>query len=180
MDSETTTKLKAIETWLTGEFAGIRSGQASPAILDSIKIESYGALLPIQQVGSVSIEDARTLRIAPWDTTQVKAIETAISEANLGVSVATDSSGLRVIFPELTSERRDQLLKLAKQRLEDARIRVRHVRDDEMKSLDRAEKDGDISEDEKFTEKDKVQKVVDSTNTALEALFAKKETELQS
>lgn len=180
MDSDITTKLKAIETWLSGEFAGIRSGQASPAILDSIKIESYGAFLPIQQVGSVSIEDARTLRIAPWDAGQIKAIETAISEANLGVSVATDSSGLRIIFPELTSERRDQLLKLAKQRLEDARIRVRHVRDEEMKNLDKSEKNGDISEDEKFNEKDKVQKAIDATNETLEAIFVKKETELKA
>src|SRR5690606_2188232 len=102
------------------------------------------------QVGSVGIEDARTLRISVWDKGAVSAIEKAIREADLGVSTVADSSGLRVIFPELTSERRTQLLKLAKSKLEDARISVRSVRDEAMKAIDKAQKDGDISEDDRF------------------------------
>ena len=148
-------------------------------LLDGIKVESYGSYMPINQVGSVNIEDARTLRISVWDKSSVSAIERAIQDANLGISTASDSDGVRVIFPELTSERRVQLMKLAKAKLEDARISVRGVRDEIMKSLDKQQKDGDISEDEKFTHKEKVQTQVDATNRGLEALFDKKEAELQ-
>lgn len=164
--------------WLTKEFAGIRTGQASPALLDNIKVESYGTLVPLNQVGSVGIEDARTLRISPWDASQIAAIETAILDADLGVSVATDSAGLRAIFPELTSERRAQLTKLAKQKLEDARVSVRAARDEVMKELDRQEKAGEISEDEKFSQREQVQSKVDATNKKLDEQFHAKETEM--
>lgn len=172
-------KLKEVEEWLQKEYSGIRTGQASPMLLDAVKVESYGSYMPINQVGSVNIEDARTLRISVWDKSAVSAIEKAIREADLGISTASDSDGVRVIFPELTSERRLQLMKLAKAKLEDARISVRGVRDEIMKSLDKQQKDGDISEDEKFTHKEKVQSQVDTTNRSLEALFDKKEAELQ-
>lgn len=180
MDSiEIKSKLDEIIKWLTGEYAGIRSGQATPALLDSIKVESYGSHMPLNQIGSVGVEDARTLRIAPWDTGSINAIETALQEANLGVSVATDSAGVRVIFPELTSERREQLQKLAKQKLEEARIRVRGSRDEVMKQLDKLEKDGECSEDEKFTKKDAIQADVDAANKTLDELYQKKEAELK-
>ena len=136
-------------------------------------------MVPLNQVGSVGAEDARTLRVSPWDASQIAAIETAVQDANLGVSVATDSAGLRVIFPELTAERREQLLKLSKSKLEDARISVRSVRDDAMKSIDKLEKDGEISEDEKFTQKESIQKKIEGTNSALEAQFDAKESELK-
>ena len=179
MDSNVLDKLKEVQEWLVKEYAGIRTGQASPMLLDSIKVESYGAYMPINQVGSVNIEDARTLRISVWDKGGVSAIEKAIRDANLGVSTVADSDGVRVIFPELTSERRAQLMKLAKSKLEDARISVRNVRDEVMKLIDKQQKDGDIGEDDKFTAKEKVQAHVDVTNRALEALFNQKEVELQ-
>ncbi len=172
-------KLKEVNEWLQKEYASIRTGQASPMLLDGVKVESYGSYMPINQVGSVNIEDARTLRISVWDKSSVAAIERAIQEANLGISTASDSDGVRVIFPELTSERRVQLMKLAKSKLEDARISVRGVRDEIMKTLDKQQKDGEISEDERFAHKEKVQGQVDSVNRSLEALFDKKETELQ-
>jgi ribosome recycling factor len=179
MDSTVSDKLKEVQEWLQKEYAGIRTGQASPMLLDSVKVESYGSYMPLNQVGSINIEDARTLRISVWDKGAVSAIEKAIREADLGISTVSDSDGVRVIFPELTSERRTQLMKLAKSKLEDARISVRAVRDEVMKSLDRQQKDGDISEDEKFSQKEKVQSQVDATNRTLEALFDKKEAELQ-
>ncbi len=172
-------KLKEVDVWLQKEYSGIRTGQASPMLLDAVKVESYGSFMPINQVGSINIEDARTLRISVWDKSAVSAIEKAIREANLGISTVSDSDGVRVIFPELTSERRVQLMKLAKAKLEDARISVRGVRDEIMKSLDKQQKDGDISEDERFSQKEKVQAQVDATNRTLEALFDKKEAELQ-
>ncbi|MEK7462160.1 MAG: ribosome recycling factor [Patescibacteria group bacterium] len=172
-------KLKEVNDWLQKEYAGIRTGQASPMLLDNVKVESYGSFVNLNQVGSVNIEDARTLRISVWDKSAVSAIEKAIREADLGISTASDSDGVRVIFPELTADRRTQLLKLAKAKLEDARISVRSVRDEVMKSLDKQQKDGDISEDERFTLKEKVQIQIDTTNRTLEALFDKKEAELQ-
>jgi len=171
-------RLQEVVAWLEREYGGIRTGQAAPALLDNIKVESYGAMVPIPQVGSVGIEDARTLRVAPWDTQIVPAIERAIQDADLGVSVATDSSGLRVIFPELTSERRTQLNKLAKSKLEEARVSVRSIRDDAMKQLEKEEKAGEISEDTLHTAKSEVQKQIDDTNQSLEKLFVNKETEL--
>ena len=179
MNTEMKQKFKEVIDWLVKEYAGIRTGQASPAILDSIRVESYGTLMSLQQVGSISIEDIRTLRVVPWDASQVVAIEKAVRDADLGVSVVTDSSGLRVIFPELTSERRVQLLKLAKSKLEDARISVRSIRDDEMKEIERQFKANEIGEDDKFTYKESVQKAVEETNNDLESLFVNKERELQ-
>ncbi len=178
MDDAQVEKLKGVGEWLDKEFSGIRTGQATPALLDSIRVESYGAFLPINQVGSVGVEDARTLRISPWDGSQVVAVEKAIRDADLGVSVVTDSSGLRVIFPELTGERRAQLLKLAKSKLEEARVSVRAIRDEFMKGIDAAEKAGDISQDDKFAAKESVQKAVDAANRALEARYAEKEVEI--
>ena len=178
MDEAFKQKLKESTDWLQKEFTGIRTGQATPALLDGIKVESYGTFMPIVQIGSVGIEDARTIRIAPWDLSQVPAIERAIREADLGVSVSSDSTGLRVIFPDLTSERRVQLIKLAKSKLEDARVTVRALRDEIMKEIEAKRKTNEISEDDKFSLKDKIQKAVDNSNRNLELLFTQKEAEI--
>lgn len=172
-------KAKQQVDWLAKEYTGIRTGQAAPALLDGVKVEQYGTFMPLNQIGSIGIEDARTLRISPWDAGSVGAIERAMADSNLGVSVATDSAGLRVIFPELTSERRTQLLKLAKNKLEDARIALRGVRDEAMKEVDKQHKAGDLTDDDKFTDKETIQKIVDETNAELEVLFDKKQTEIE-
>ena len=177
MSPDTKKRLEEVLVWLQKEFASIRTGQASPSLLDGVKVEAYGTYMSIQQVGSVSIEDARTLRVSVWDAGQVSALEKAIREADLGVSVVGDGSGLRVIFPELTSERRVQLVKLAKSKMEDARIAVRAIRDEAMKELERAFKANDISEDDKFSNKETIQKGVEDTNNKLESLCAAKERE---
>ena len=173
-------RLTEIQDWLTKEFSALRTGQASPALLDGVKVDNYGALTPINQVGSIGIEDARTLRISPWDVTQIAALEKAIAEADLGVSIASDSAGLRVIFPELTSERREQIVKTAKAKLEDARVSVRSARDEVMKALEAQEKAGELSKDELFGQKELVQKQIDDTNKVLEAQYAAKETEISA
>lgn len=178
MDDSYKKKLEGVNEWLQKEYAAIRTGQATPALLDSIRVDQYGAQVPINQVGSVGVEDARTLRISTWDTDSIGAVERAIKDADIGVSVATDSAGLRVIFPELTSERRTQLLKLAKQKLEDARVSVRGVRDEVMKHIDAELKAGNLSEDERFKERESVQAAVDAANKSLEAMFDQKEKEL--
>lgn len=166
--------------WLAREYSGIRTGRATPMILDSVKVESYGSMMSIKEVGSVGVEDARTLRITPWDPSQVKAIEKGITAANLGLSVVTDERGIRVVFPELTEERREQLTKLAKSKFEDARVTIRQARDEANKAIDALEKAGDMSEDEKFKVKAELQKKVDAANNSLEEAFTKKEEEMKA
>ena len=107
-------KTEETKSWLSSEFSTLRTGRATPAILDSVQVESYGAKMPIRQVASITAEDAKTLRVSPWDQSQVKAIEKAITDANLGLSVVVDEKGVRAIFPELTTERREARMKLAK------------------------------------------------------------------
>jgi ribosome recycling factor len=162
------------------ELTTIRTGQATPAILDMVKVEAYGASVPIVQVGSVSIEDARTLRVSAWDQGQVRALEVAIREANLGVSVSADEKGVRVCFPELTSERRDQLLKLTRTKLEEARTSVRQARDHTWQDIQKQEKDKLLSEDEKFRAKEEMEKLVKDTNDTLERMADRKEEELRA
>lgn len=170
--------LAASEEWVKKEFTGIRTGQASPALLDSVKIDSYGVPTPLTQVGSVMTEGPRTIRIAPWDSSQIKEIEKAITLANLGLSVSIDDKGLRVNFPELTAERRTQIAKIAKEKLEEGRKQVRAHRDDVMKDLKAKEKAGGIGEDEVFRHEKEIQKFVDETNKKLDELYSKKEKEI--
>jgi ribosome recycling factor len=167
-----------IVKWLEREFAGVRTGRATPALLDLVLVESYGTRVPIQQVGSVSVEDARTLRISVWDKNVIKSVEKAIMEADLGISVVSDGSGLRVIFPELTGERRVQLLKIAKSKLEEARVSLRGARDESIKEIDALQKAGEMSEDERFSIKEDMQKKVDAFNNTLSNLLDLKEKEI--
>ena len=171
-------RTKDVIDWLGKEFGTIRTGRAAPALLDSIQVESYGAKVPLNQVGSVGTENPRTLRVTPWDRDSITQIEKAILDADLGVSVSTDDSGLRVHFPELTSERRDQLLKLAKSKLEEARVSLRGARDDVMKEIDASLKSGDLSEDATFNAKEDIQETVDTCNKELNDMYERKEIEI--
>ncbi|MDB5189621.1 MAG: Frr, ribosome recycling factor [Parcubacteria group bacterium] len=172
--------IKETEEWLQREFTGIRTGRATPQILDNVKPEIYGALTPIQQVASVTIEDARTLRILPWDKSITKNIEKAIIDADLGVGVGSDDQGVRVSFPELTAERRGMLQKLAKDRLEQARITLRGHRTDAMKELEASEKEGGMGQDDLKRYKEELQKLIDKGNEGLEAIGKKKEVEIEN
>lgn len=167
-------ELANVSEWLKKEFSQVHTGKATPAILDSISIDSYGSRVPIKNVASITIEDAKTLRVAPWDKNQIKEIEKAIQVADLGLSAVSDSDGVRAIFPMLTTETREKLVKVLKEKFEDARIRVRKVRGDEMNKIE------DFSEDEKKRAKDDIQKCVDEANKNLEEIFDKKEKELMS
>jgi ribosome recycling factor len=167
-------ELKKVEEWLSKEYSQVHTGRATPMVLDSIMVESYGSKMPIKNVAGITIEDPKTLRIAPWDKNQIKDIEQAVQASNLGLSIVSDSDGVRVIFPMLTTENRTKLAKILKEKLEDARISVRKERGDEMGKLD------DLSEDEMKRAKDEVQKCVDESNKNLEVIFAKKEAEVMN
>ncbi|MEK7107317.1 MAG: ribosome-recycling factor, partial [Patescibacteria group bacterium] len=138
------------------------------------------SMTPLKQVANIGIEDARTLRVSAWDASLVKDIERAIAAANLGIGTTADSSGLRVTFPELTAERREQLVKIAKHKLEEARTAVRIARDEAWKEIQAKAHEGTLTEDDKFSLKEELQKKVDNANGELEKAFAKKETEMES
>jgi len=171
-------KIKDIEEKLGRELGGVRTGRAAPAILDGILVESYGTRVPINQIGSITVEDARVLRITPWDMSQAKEIEKAITVANLGLSVGMDEKGVRVFFPELTAERRTSLMKIAKEKVEEMRASLRSARDDVWSDIQKQEKDGKLSEDDKFRSKDEMQKRVDAANKSFDDALARKEKEI--
>ncbi len=173
-------KIKGIEDWLKKEYTTLRTGIASPAILDSVQVEVYGARMPINQVANISVEDPRVIRISPYDKSQAKEIEKSITAANLGVSVGSDDKGIRIFFPELTSDKRAILVKNAKAKLEDAKINLRGVRDDTVKAIEKKEKEGGMGEDDKFRFKAEMQKIIDECGKNLETLFTKKEKEINS
>lgn len=167
-------ELKKVEDWLSKEYSSVHTGRATPMVLDSIMVDSYGSKMPIKNVAQISIEDPKTLRVIPWDKTQIKGIENAISNSNLGLSVVSDGEGVRVIFPMLTTENRSKLVKVLKEKLEEARISVRKGRQDEMDKI------VDLSEDDKNRAKEEIQKSVDESNRNLEDIFLKKEKDLMN
>lgn len=171
---------KEIEEWLSKELSGVRTSRATPAILDGILVESYGAKMPISSVGSIASQDARTLFVTPWDMASIKEIEKAIVDANLGLSVSSVDTGVRVSFPELTRDRRTALVKIAKDKLEDSRVSVRKLRDEVQKEIEAAEKAGSMGEDEKFRLKAELQKLVDALNKKLGDSADRKEKEIAS
>ena len=167
-------ELKKVEEWLTKEYSQVHTGRATPMVLDSVMVDNYGSRMPIKNVAQISIEDPKTLRVSPWDKGQIKGIESAITECNLGLSIVSDGEGVRVIFPMLTTENRSKLVKILKERLEDARISVRKERGNEIDKIE------DLPEDEKIRAKEDIQKAVDESNTNLEAIFNKKEVDLMN
>ena len=169
-------KLKGTEEWLAKELSSVRTGRASISFLDGVKVESYGTEMPISSVASIANEDAKTIRITPWDNSQIKGIEKAITVANLGVSTVVDDKGVRVIFPELTGERRIQLVKVAKEKLEDARVALRRERNEVMDDLNSKKKEGSVSEDEAERVKLEIEKKMKEANDKLEQFFNKKES----
>lgn len=172
-------RISEIKDWLSGEFSMIRTGRATPAILDGIMIEVYGSKQPIKHSATVSIEDPRSIKVTPWDKSHIALIESAISSANLGLSVSSDSTGVRVSFPQLTEESRNNLIKIVKEKLEEARVSVKKEREAVWSQVNTDEKEGKITEDDKFKAKDTLQKHVDEANKALEEMASRKETELK-
>ena len=168
-----------IEDWLKNEYLSIHTGRATPAVLDRVQVETYGARGPISNVASISTRDARTLHIAPWDKTVIKDIEKAISGSDLGLSVSVDDSGLYASFPELTAENREMLIKIVNQKLEDARVSVRKIREDAWDDIQAKEKNKEITEDDKFRSKDELQKLVDEANKSLEEIANRKEEDVR-
>ncbi|MBI2409740.1 ribosome recycling factor [Candidatus Kaiserbacteria bacterium] len=177
--SKLKSQIKETEEWLTAELAGVRTGRAAPSLLDGVKPEAYGTRTPLRELASISVEDARTLRVIPWDRSIVKAIEKGITEADLGVGISTDEQGLRISFPELTSERRVQLSKIASDKTEQARVTLRGHRTETLKGIESAEKEGGMGKDEAARLKNEVQKLIDAGNESLASILERKLTEIR-
>lgn len=162
------------------EIAKIRTGKATTALLDGVKVDYYGAMTPLNQVANVSVLDPHTLSITPWDKSMVQPIEKAILTADLGLNPASDGTNIRVPIPPLNEERRKELVKLVKKFGEDAKVAVRNVRRDANDHLKKEEKDKKISEDELKRLEDEVQKITDEHTEKIDELIEHKEKEIMS
>ena len=162
------------------EMAALRTGRASPALVENLLVESYGEKTPLKHIASITAEDAKTLRISPWDASALKDIESAISNSNLGVQPIADKQSVRVSLPGLTEDRRKALVKTLSAKQEEAKISLRQSRDHVWKDIQEKEKNGEIPEDYKFRFKDELQKMVDKISDDLEEMAKKKEQEIMS
>ncbi|KAA6205884.1 MAG: ribosome recycling factor [Candidatus Tokpelaia sp.] len=160
------------------ELTGLRTGRASTALLDTVMVEAYGATLPVNQVGNISVPESRMLAVSVWDKTMVGAVERAIRDCGLGLNPITDGMILRIPLPELNEERRRELVKIAHNYAEQARIAVRHIRRDGMDNLKKAEKEALIGQDESRTQADKVQKLTDDIIGEIDKILSAKEAEI--
>ncbi|MFA6297447.1 MAG: ribosome recycling factor [Candidatus Paceibacterota bacterium] len=178
--SEFNKHLKEANDWVTKEFTSLRTGRATIALLDGITVESYGSKMSLSSVANLSVEDARSIRIAPWDMSQIQAIEKAIQLSSLGISPVVDEKGLRVVFPDLTADRRVAIMKIAKEKLEDGKVRIRMEREKVIKDIQSKEKEGEMGKDEAMRYRGEVDKLVKEANAKLEEILTKKEKEIQS
>ncbi len=163
---------------MVDEFAAIRSGRASAALFDKIRIDYYGEPTPLNQVATVSVPEARLVVIQPWDKSVIGAIEKAIQKSELSVNPSNDGKVIRINIPPLTEERRKEIVKMAKNTAEQARIAIRNIRRDANDQLKKAQKDGEITEDDVKRGEDEVQKLTDSFVEKVDAALAAKEKEI--
>lgn len=163
---------------LRKEFAGLRTGRASTGMLDPVMVEVYGSMMPLNQIGTVSVPEPRLLTVQVWDKGSVKAVEKAIRESGLGLNPQPDGQLIRVPIPELNQERRAEITKIAGKYSEGARVAVRNVRRDAMDALKKGEKDNELTEDEHKTWSEKVQKMTDEHIKKIDELLVAKEKEV--
>ena len=176
--SEFEAKMKKTTEVLSEQFAAVRAGKANPAVLDRITVDYYGSPTPIQQIASISTPDARSLIIQPWDGPVLKGIEKAILASDLGINPQNDGRAIRLVFPQLTEERRKELAKQVKKYAEESKVAVRNIRRDAMEKFKAQKKKSEITEDDlKIVEKD-MQKLTDDYIKEVDKIAAKKEQEL--
>lgn len=170
---------KTIEV-VVSDFAGVRAGRANAAVLDKITVEYYGTETPIQQVASISTPDARTLVIQPWDGTLLKAVEKALLASELGINPQNDGKVIRLIFPQLTEERRKELTKQVKKYGENGKVAIRNIRRDAMEKFKALEKKGEMTEDDRKDYEKELQDLTDKRCKEIDELTVKKEAELMA
>lgn len=165
---------------LKGEFAAVRAGRANPAVLDKVLVDYYGTPTPINQMAAVSVSEARVLVIQPWDKSTLKSIEKAIQASDIGINPSNDGSVLRLAFPQLTEERRKDLVKEIKKMGEDSKVGIRNIRRDGMEKMKALKKDNTITEDDQKNGEKKMQELTDKFIKNIDMLVAEKEKEVLS
>ncbi len=173
-------KMKKTIDVVAGDFASVRAGRANASVLDKITVDYYGTPTPINQVGTISSPDPRSLMIQPWDKTLLKAIEKAIQTSDLGINPQNDGQVIRLLFPQLTEERRKELTKQVRKYAEGGKVAVRNIRRDAMDKLKAAEKKGDMTEDDRKDCEKELQELTDKFCKQLDEMSAKKEKELMA
>ena len=173
-------KMEKVIVNLQDNYQEVRAGRANPAILNKVQVEYYGVPTPINQVASISVPEARLIVIQPWDRSIISQIEKAIEIADIGIHPVNDGQLIRLVFPELTEERRKEIVKDIKKLAEEAKVAVRNVRRDEMDEAKAKLKNNEISEDEERDLEDKIQKATDSNIAKIDEVFAKKEAEIMT
>ncbi len=163
---------------LKHDLNGLRTGRASASLLEPITVEAYGSMMPLNQVANITVPESRMLAVSVWDKSMVGKVERAIRDAGLGLNPITDGNNLRIPLPELNEQRRKELVKIAHQYVEQAKVAARHVRRDGMDDLKKLEKDGDISQDDNRVLSEKVQKLTDDTIAEMDKVVAAKEAEI--
>ncbi len=163
---------------MMNEFASIRAGRANPHVLDKIKVDYYGTPTPIQQVGNISVPEARMILIQPWEKSMIKAIEKAIQTSDLGINPNNDGSCIRLIFPELTEDRRKELAKDVKKKGEAAKVAVRNIRRDANETIKKMEKNDEISEDDRKDAETRIQKMTDKAIEKIDKAVENKTKEI--
>ncbi len=180
MKDEVMQELSNVTLFLKDEFSKIRTGRAHSSLVESIGVEVYGSMTPINQIASISIPEPRTLAISPWDKHLLNDIEKALRKSDIGVTPLNDGATIRIILPSLTEESRKDLVKIVHKKSEEARIRMRNVREHFVKNIEKSQESGEISEDEKFKQRQIIQKSVDECNANIEALRLEKEKEVMT
>ncbi|PDT80742.1 ribosome recycling factor [Sinorhizobium sp. BJ1] len=160
------------------DIASLRTGRASANVLDPVTVEAYGSRMPLNQVANITVPESRMLSVSVWDKSMVGAVDRAIRESNLGLNPIIDGQNLRIPLPELNEERRKSLVKVAHDYAEKSKVAARHVRRDGMDGLKKAEKDGEISQDESRAQSERVQKMTDEVISEIDRLLAEKEKEI--
>ncbi len=163
---------------LKEEFSNIRAGRANPRLLDKITVDYYGQPSPIQNIANISVPEARVIQIQPWEATLIKDIEKAIMQSDIGITPSNDGKIVRLIFPELTEERRKDLVKDVKKKAENAKVAIRNIRRDANDSIKKMEKSSDISEDEQRVLEDEVQKMTDKFIDTIDKVLEEKSKEI--
>ena len=176
--AEINRRMQGAVSALRGELTGLRTGRASSSLLEPIQVQAYGSAMPLNQVASVSVPEARMLSVQVWDKTNVGAVDRAIREANLGLNPIVEGTLLRIPIPALNAERRQELVKVAHKYAEQARVAVRHVRRDALDLLKKEEKSHAISEDQEKQMAEKVQKLTDETIGEIDHVLSHKEGEI--
>lgn len=170
---------KSIEK-LKEDYNGIRAGRANPHLLDKIRVDYYGSPTPIQQMANVAVPEARVMQIVPWEKKMIKEIEKAINKSDLGINPTNDGSSIRLVFPEMSEERRKDISKQVKKYAEDAKVAVRNIRRDAMTAVKKFEKDGDFTEDDLKNAEKEMQKITDKSIGEIDKICETKTKEIMT